>query len=259
MTVLVRRVEQGRPGGGAGFRVGGGSELNEYRSNTFARGGIIAGFSDGQLKLGPATFEFSAETSAQIWDQPLRLTLRGVPANAPNQDAPNAPADNPDDNSNQNADNDNSSVNATDNAVADRAQDETNEEAREEPSNKVDGEVVLTLVAESLDGTELGRVGRRFPANALLGNVSLVNNYTAPGPRGQANQANQDRYLFRRSDLRKPRRIWSDTWTGRAGDPQLFATARLFASLVQRLARPPFEGALQSDRLCRSRHPSRKF
>jgi alkaline phosphatase D len=30
----------------------------------------------------------------------------------------------------------------------------------------------------------------------LLGNVSLVNNYTAPGPRSQANQANQDRYAF---------------------------------------------------------------
>jgi len=39
--------------GGAGFRVGVRSELNEVRSNTFAKGGIDAGFVQGKLQLGP--------------------------------------------------------------------------------------------------------------------------------------------------------------------------------------------------------------
>lgn len=43
MSVDLTQVEQKKTDGGAGFRIGLRSELNEYRSNSFAKGGISAG------------------------------------------------------------------------------------------------------------------------------------------------------------------------------------------------------------------------
>ena len=74
MTVTIQRVETGSQGG-AGFRIGLRSELNEYRSNCFARGGIDAGFEAGMLKLGRQSVNFAAGDQ----DRPIELTLTGEP------------------------------------------------------------------------------------------------------------------------------------------------------------------------------------
>jgi len=75
MSVRVRLVEPGARGGGAGFRIGLRSDLNEYRSNCFAAGGIDAGISDGRLKFGGQTGELADHDPAQ----PVVLSLTGKP------------------------------------------------------------------------------------------------------------------------------------------------------------------------------------
>jgi hypothetical protein len=52
MSVQIRQIRKGQNDGGCGFRVGVCSEIDEHRSNCFARGGIDAGLVDGQLVLG---------------------------------------------------------------------------------------------------------------------------------------------------------------------------------------------------------------
>ncbi|MFH1303171.1 MAG: alkaline phosphatase D family protein [Planctomycetota bacterium] len=52
MSVRVSQVEVKQQDGGVGFRVGVKSDINEYRSNCFAKGGIKAGVIDGTLVLG---------------------------------------------------------------------------------------------------------------------------------------------------------------------------------------------------------------
>ncbi len=52
MSVRVSQVEIKQQDGGVGFRVGVKSDINEYRSNCFARGGIKAGLVDGTMVLG---------------------------------------------------------------------------------------------------------------------------------------------------------------------------------------------------------------
>lgn len=52
MQVDIEQVEILNTDGGAGFRIGIQSELNEFRSNCFAKGGINAGVKDGRLVLG---------------------------------------------------------------------------------------------------------------------------------------------------------------------------------------------------------------
>ena len=52
ISVGVQRVEVAKTDGGAGFRIGVRSDINEYRSNCFATGGIAAGIVDGALLLG---------------------------------------------------------------------------------------------------------------------------------------------------------------------------------------------------------------
>lgn len=52
LSVHVSQLEVQGKDGGAGFRVGVRSELNEYRSNCFAAGGLNAGVADGQLVIG---------------------------------------------------------------------------------------------------------------------------------------------------------------------------------------------------------------
>ncbi|MHC4876136.1 MAG: alkaline phosphatase D family protein, partial [Planctomycetota bacterium] len=51
MSVRVGQVEVRRIDGGAGFLIGIRSELDEYRSNLFAKGGIRAGIVEGSLVL----------------------------------------------------------------------------------------------------------------------------------------------------------------------------------------------------------------
>ena len=69
-----------RPGGsqqkdgGAGFRIGIRSDINEYRSNSFADGGINAGLLDGQLVLGQKTARL--DKPADLKD--VRIVLTGA-------------------------------------------------------------------------------------------------------------------------------------------------------------------------------------
>lgn len=60
----------------AGFRVGVKSELNEYRSNCFAGGGINAGLSNGKLILGKQSQPLQGAANLQD----IRLTLHGQPS-----------------------------------------------------------------------------------------------------------------------------------------------------------------------------------
>jgi hypothetical protein len=53
MSVAIDQVDGAAKDGGAGFRIGIRSDINEYRSNCFASGGINIGFIDGQLRIGP--------------------------------------------------------------------------------------------------------------------------------------------------------------------------------------------------------------
>jgi len=52
MSVRIGRVEKGDQDSGAGFKLGIKSDLNEYRSNCFAKKGIIAGLVGRELTLG---------------------------------------------------------------------------------------------------------------------------------------------------------------------------------------------------------------
>jgi len=76
MSVRVGRVEVRKQDGGAGFRVGIRSDINEYRSNCFAGGGIDAGLVAGQLRLRGKTV--ALDESADLKD--VRLLLTGKPA-----------------------------------------------------------------------------------------------------------------------------------------------------------------------------------
>lgn len=50
--VQVQEVEPDESNGSVGFRLGVRSDIDEYRSNAFARGGVEAGYRDGQLFIG---------------------------------------------------------------------------------------------------------------------------------------------------------------------------------------------------------------
>jgi len=75
MGVTLTRLEVEKTDGGAGFRIGIRSELNEHRSNCFVQKGINAGWQGDQLVLGPK--------SAPVKDgsalKQVRLTLKGAP------------------------------------------------------------------------------------------------------------------------------------------------------------------------------------
>ena len=70
MSVEVTRREIKRQDGGVGFRVGVRSEIGEYRSNCFARGGVNAGLIGGDLLLG------RQQVAIDGADKPEHLTLR---------------------------------------------------------------------------------------------------------------------------------------------------------------------------------------
>jgi hypothetical protein len=74
MMVDLERVEVVGKDGGAGFRVGIRSELDEVRSNCFAKNGINAGVADGKLLLGRKS------APLQDGDPGQQLRLTGEPA-----------------------------------------------------------------------------------------------------------------------------------------------------------------------------------
>lgn len=75
MAVRIEQVEVNGKDGGAGFRIGTKSELNEFRSNCFAKNGITAGIVGGTLKLGRA----SATIKKPIDVKDVELFLAGEP------------------------------------------------------------------------------------------------------------------------------------------------------------------------------------
>jgi alkaline phosphatase D len=75
MSVSIENIDSAGRDGGAGFRVGIQSDIQEYRSNCFAAGGMVAGVIDGSLRLGPASAPLA--TAAPI--KKLSLLLEGKP------------------------------------------------------------------------------------------------------------------------------------------------------------------------------------
>lgn len=60
MSVNVERVEVAGQDGGAGFRVGVRSDIDEHRSNCFAKGGMAVGLIDGKLVIGRKSKQLQA-------------------------------------------------------------------------------------------------------------------------------------------------------------------------------------------------------
>jgi alkaline phosphatase D len=78
MAVTLTRLEMEKTDGGAGFRIGLRSELNEHRSNCFVQNGLIAGWQGDQLVLGAKTVAVPGGAALDT----LRLTLKGEPKGA---------------------------------------------------------------------------------------------------------------------------------------------------------------------------------
>jgi hypothetical protein len=79
MSVVVTPVAVDKQDGGAGFRLGVRSDINEYRSNCFARGGIDAGLIAGKLRVGRKSVVVKPSNKAVA----VTLQLNGMPvANA---------------------------------------------------------------------------------------------------------------------------------------------------------------------------------
>jgi hypothetical protein len=76
LSVEVTQVESKRQDGGVGFRVGVRSDIAEYRSNSFAGGGVNAGLINGELVLGHQRVAIDGAA------KPNQLTLRltGTPS-----------------------------------------------------------------------------------------------------------------------------------------------------------------------------------
>lgn len=117
MSVLLQRVGGQEKGASAGFRIGTKSELNEYRSNCFASGGINAGIINGKLSVG-------RKQGSELVDlgRETRLILKASPEG---------------------------------------------------------GEIRIQLTAQSVGGEVIDEISTTVPSVAVLGNVSLVNNFEA--------------------------------------------------------------------------------
>ena len=76
MSVEMIRPQDKKDDHGGGFRLGVRSELNEHRSNCFARGGINAGVTGNQLILGKK----QAKLKEAVGQQPVTLKLSGSPS-----------------------------------------------------------------------------------------------------------------------------------------------------------------------------------
>ena len=125
MSVDIEEVEAGKTAGGAGFRVGIRSEINEYRSNSFAKNGLNAGLVDGSLVLGRNKSEIRDGANSKLF----ALHLTGKP--------------------------------------------------------EAGGRFRLALTATDKSGKTIGTVAFNAPAQAVLGNVAIVNNLALP-ERGKA-------------------------------------------------------------------------
>ncbi len=75
MSVHVREVETGKQPSGVGLRIGIRSDINEYKSNSFAKAGIDCGLVGNKLVLGKAR----SNLKAQIPADGLTLLLQGKP------------------------------------------------------------------------------------------------------------------------------------------------------------------------------------
>lgn len=75
MSVRADRVEVKKIDGGCGFRLGVKSDINEYRSNCFAKGGINAGLMGNKLTLGNQTKTIEAPDGSKFV-----LDLTGQPS-----------------------------------------------------------------------------------------------------------------------------------------------------------------------------------
>jgi len=75
MSVMLNRFVKGQQDGGAGFRIGIRSEINEHRSNCFALRGVDAGIVGTRLILGPETTPLVKATDMQG----VELQLSGTP------------------------------------------------------------------------------------------------------------------------------------------------------------------------------------
>ena len=142
MSVKVSQLEVNKKDGGVGFRIGLRSELNEYRSNSFAKGGISCGLIEGELTIaGPrGAKKIKAADVGKL--QEVTLQLNGQP------------------NGNQ---------------------------------------YQLALSAVSKDGKQLASVELSLPAESVLGNVALVNNFQAGG-KNQKKQGARYRFSNWRAD-----------------------------------------------------------
>jgi len=133
LSVTLTRLEIGKSDGGAGFRIGIRSELNEYRSNCFVQKGINAGWQGDTLLLGPKTAPVKDGSALTQ----VKLTLKGAPEG---------------------------------------------------------DKCALTLTVYAVDsGTELGTVSHVFDADAILGNVSIANNFAAGAVAGAKKNNNKDK------------------------------------------------------------------
>jgi len=75
MSVVIDQVETRKLDTGAGFKIGIRSDINEYRSNSFASGGIRAGVADGKLLLGRSEKAFDGLANPKG----MTLQLTGKP------------------------------------------------------------------------------------------------------------------------------------------------------------------------------------
>jgi hypothetical protein len=131
MSVKLTRLEIGKTDGGAGFRIGIRSEINEHRSNCFVQRGINAGWQGDQLVLGPKTAPIK---DGSVLKQ-VRLMLKGMPEG---------------------------------------------------------DKCVLTLTANDANsGAELGTISHAIAADAVLGNVSIANNFVAGAAGGAKKNQNK--------------------------------------------------------------------
>ena len=78
MSVVISRIDVKKNELGAGFKIGIRSDINEYRSNAFARNGIAAGVVDGKLIVGKKS------KALEGLKKPQKMTLRlsGKPSGA---------------------------------------------------------------------------------------------------------------------------------------------------------------------------------
>ena len=74
MSVKISQVEVKGKDGGAGFRLGNRSDINEYRSNCFSRASVLAGLRAGKLFIG------NTEVAVAKTNKPKGLTLKLVGA-----------------------------------------------------------------------------------------------------------------------------------------------------------------------------------